>query len=114
MIIYDKAVWHIDGGEQALEVVSRFKDIFEFLRDKKMLSEEGLESLEYCMDDSISLNSTMVNDEGKAFLDAYYDSILNRNPKEIKQNLQEAYDTITSDRGLNIGEMEKEKNDERI
>ena len=32
--------------------------------------------LEYGMDNSVSLNSNMVNVEGGAFLDRYYDSII--------------------------------------
>ena len=91
MIVYDKAAWHIDGGEEATLVVARFKEIFTFLNDNKMLSKDGLESLEYCMDSSISLNSTMVNDDGKEFLNRYYDLIIKQNSLEIKRNLQQAY-----------------------
>ena len=56
-----------------------------------MLSEEGLETLEFGMDSSVSLNSNMVNAEGEAFLDAFYNVILNQNPKEIRENLQESF-----------------------
>ena len=93
---YDKAAWHIDGGEKETDVIARFKEIFEFLSDKKMLSEEGLETHEFGMDSSVSLNSNMVNAEGEAFLDAYYDIILNQNPKEIRKNLQESYEKYVS------------------
>ena len=89
---YDKAAWHIDGGERETDVIARFKDIFAFLSDKKMLSAEGMETLEFGMDSSVSLNSNMVNAEGEAFLDAYYDVILNQNPKEIQKSLQESYE----------------------
>lgn len=88
---YDKAAWHIDGGEKEADVVARFKEIFVFLADKYMLNDEGIETLEYGMDNSVSLNSNMVNVEGGAFLDRYYDSVLNQNPREITKNLQEAY-----------------------
>ena len=37
---YDKAAWHIDGGEDAAEVILRFKRLFEFLSEKKMLTED--------------------------------------------------------------------------
>ena len=89
---YDKAAWHIDGGERETDVIARFKDIFAFLSDKKMLSAEGMETLEFGMDSSVSLNSNMVNAEGETFLDAYYDVILNQNPKEIQKSLQESYE----------------------
>lgn len=89
---YDKAAWHIDGGEKEQEVISRFREIFVFLESKRMLSNEGMETLEYGMDSSVSLNSNMVNSEGEAFLDAYYDIILGQNPKEIKKNLHTSYE----------------------
>ena len=89
---YDKAAWHIDGGEKESEVIFRFGEIFVFLAEKKMLNDEGMETLEFGMDSSVSLNSNMVNKEGEAFLDAYYDVVLNQNPREIKKNLQEAYE----------------------
>ena len=89
---YDKASWHVDGGEKVSDVVSRFKTIFDFLADKKMLTPEGVETLDFGMDSSVSLNSNMVNPDGKAFLDRYYDFILSQNPAEIKKNLKEAYD----------------------
>lgn len=88
---YDKAAWHIDGGEKEADVIARFREIFVFLSDKKMLSDEGLETLEFGMDSSVSLNSNMVNAEGEAFLDSYYDVVLNQNPNEIRKNLQESY-----------------------
>ena len=88
---YDKAAWNIDGGEKEIDIIARFKEIFLFLRDKRMLSEEGLETLEFGMDSSVSLNSNMVNAEGEAFLDAFYNVILNQNPKEIRENLQESF-----------------------
>ena len=91
MKVYDKAAWHIDGGEQEEGVISRFKEILEFLRDQKMLNADGLESMEYCMDGGISLNSMMVSDEGKDFLDCYYDQILKQNPAELKENLCQAF-----------------------
>ncbi len=94
---YDKASWHIDGGENEVEVIDRFKDVFAFLAEKKMLNEEGMETYEYGMDSSVSLNSNMVNEQGESFLDTYYDAILSQNPKEIKKNLEEAYKVYTKE-----------------
>ena len=88
---YDKAAWHIDGGENSVDVVKRFKEIFQFLSEKKLLTEDGLETLNYCMDSSVSLNSSMVNPNGAAFLDSYYDTILDKNLRELRKNLEDAY-----------------------
>ncbi len=93
---YDKASWHIDGGEQASEVILRFKTLFKFLLDKKMLTEDGIETLEYGMDSSVSLNNTMVTAEGETFLDNYYDEIIKVDPDNLKNNLQNAYDDYVS------------------
>ena len=92
MNTYGKAVWHIDGGEKEKDVITRFKEVFSFLEEKNMLNDEGLETLEYGMDSSASLNSNMVVAEGEAFLDKYYDVVLGQNPIDIKKNLQAAYD----------------------
>ncbi len=91
MKIYDKASWHIDNGEQATIVIARFRELFVFLKEKMMLTVDGIETLEYAMDSSVSLNSTMVNSEGKNFLDRYYDEIIASNASEIKKNLVAAY-----------------------
>lgn len=92
MKTYDKASWHIDGGENESDVITRFREVFTFLVDKKMLSAEGMETLEFGMDSSVSLNSNMVTAEGAAFLDAYYDIVLGQDPKDTAQNLQIAYE----------------------
>lgn len=88
---YDKAEWHIDSGEQEREVVLRFKDVFAFLAEKKLLNSEGLETFELGMDSSVALNSNMVNEKGKDFLDACYDKVLGENVKEMKKNLEDEY-----------------------
>lgn len=94
---YDKASWHIDGGENEVEVIDRFNDVFAFLAEKNMLNEEGLETYEYGMDSSVSINSNMVNEQGESFLDTYYDAVLGQNPKEIKKSLEEAYKVYTKE-----------------
>jgi hypothetical protein len=102
MKTYDKASWHIDGGENASEVITRFKEIFVFLAEKEMLNTIGEETQEFGMDDSVSLNSTMVNDDGKAFLDTYYDIVLNQNPYEITDNLQTAYENYLDKKMISV------------
>ena len=64
-----------------------------------MLTEDGIETLEYGMDSSVSLNSTMVTAEGEAFLDNYYDEIIKLDPNDLKNNLQNAYDDFVSGNG---------------
>ena len=91
MKTYDKAAWHIDGGEKTPEVVARFRKVFEFLQEKKMLTADGMETLEYGMDSSVSLNSTMVTVDGNDFLECYYEKIIALTPLEIRQNLIDAY-----------------------
>ena len=92
MKTYDKASWHIDGGEKSSDVVARFRVVFEFLQDKKMLTTDGAETLEYGMDSSVSLNSTMVTEEGNAFLDRFYDEIIAVTQLEIRKNLIAAFE----------------------
>ena len=88
---YDKASWHIDGGEERTEVIVRFKAVFDFLYKKGMLTEDGAETMEYGMDDSVSLNSTMVTMDGEAFMEKFYYSILDSNIDVMKENLESAY-----------------------
>lgn len=74
--IYDKAAWHIDGGENKDSVIKKFRLLYDLLEKHDMLSYEGKEELESGIDDSCSLHERMVNQKGASFLDAYYDDIL--------------------------------------
>lgn len=76
MKIYDKAAWHIDGGEDEKQVVLRMKLIFEQLSECGFLSSDGEEILEIGIDESVSLNEKMLTDDGAKFLDEYYDSVI--------------------------------------
>lgn len=93
---YDKASWHIDGGENTSEVVFRFKEIFEFLKEKNLLTPEGKETYEFGIDSSVSLNSTMVNEEGQKFLDQYYDMIIEGDIRNMKEKLTSMYQNSQS------------------
>ena len=97
MKTYDKASWHIDGGENLTEVVQRFETVFKFLAEKDMLTDDGAETLEYCMDSSVTLNSRMVTDKGNLFLDSCYDVIISKNPYEIEQNLSKEYENFITE-----------------
>lgn len=96
MKIYDKAAWHIDGGENIDDVITRLRKVFLFLDESGMLNEEGKETLEYGMDSSVSLNSNMVTKEGNIFLDACYDHVINT--KKIEENLLVEYEMFMGTR----------------
>ncbi len=94
MKIFDKADWHIDGGEDKDKVILKFKNIYEFLKEKELLSPEGLENLDFGIDSSISLNEMMVTDKGYKFLDKYYDKVINFEAETIKEKLEEKYKNL--------------------
>lgn len=77
MKIYDKAQWHIDGGESPDAVISKFQSVFAFLDRSNMLSTDGREIFEFGTDGSVSLNERLVNGLGRAFLEKYYDDVIN-------------------------------------
>lgn len=75
-IVYDKASWHIDAGEPTNSVLAHFKFIMNWCDQNKLLSDEGLEILEFGIDDSISLHSRLLNDRGNVFMTKYYDTFI--------------------------------------
>ncbi|MBR2362146.1 MAG: hypothetical protein IKA80_05825 [Spirochaetaceae bacterium] len=87
MKIYDKASWHIDGGERKEDVIKKFSLIFDFLEKEGMLTDEGKEILELGIDTSISLHERMVNEKGKIFLDEKYDFLLGLSLGNLEKNL---------------------------
>lgn len=91
IIIYDKAQWHIDAGENEETIISKFKAVFEFLNNKDLLSEEGKEILNVGIDSSISLNERMVSEIGKSFLDNCYDNVINNRADNIINSLEKEY-----------------------
>lgn len=89
--IYDKAQWHIDGGEDVELVIARFKSVFRFLADKDLLSPEGMELLEIGMDSSASLHERMVSDKGNKFLSDVYEEVEDLDYTEIEEMLEKKY-----------------------
>lgn len=87
MKIYDKAKWHIDGGENTKEVIEKFVVIFTVLKSKNMLSDEGKEVMEIGIDGSVSLHERLLTEEGNVFLEQNYDSIINLKSNEIADKL---------------------------
>lgn len=91
MKVFDKALWHIDAGEDKGVVLAKFQAVFGFLAEKDLLSEEGQEILEFGIDDNISLNEDMVTEEGAAFLDKHYDEVINCDANKIAAELDVRY-----------------------
>ncbi|WP_195514093.1 hypothetical protein [Turicibacter sanguinis] len=91
MKIFDKAQWHIDGGENSSAVTNKFIAIFEFLNEEEFLSHDGLEILELGIDSSVSLNEKMVTEIGFEFLEKYYDEVINYGYDEIAYELRKRY-----------------------
>ena len=91
MKVFDKAQWHIDNGENVVEVVSKFREVFSFLNTHQMLSIDGQEIYDLGIDSSASLNEKMVTQEGYDFLDKYYDEVINCDAKTISSELERKY-----------------------
>lgn len=88
MKIYDKAKWHIEGGENKEEVLKKLSIIFEFLNKNKWLTSEGEEIYELGIDSNTSLHERMVSEAGKKFLDERYDALLNCSSEEMANQLK--------------------------
>jgi hypothetical protein len=91
MKVFDKASWHIDAGENRDAVLGKFQAVMTFLAEKHLLSEDGQEILDIGVDDSMALTENMVTDEGTAFLERYYDEVINCDAKEIAAELNRRY-----------------------
>ena len=91
MKIFDKAQWHIDAGEDSTEVISKFKAVFQFLDKNGFLSGDGKEILEFGIDSSVSLNERMVSKAGAAFLEIYYDAVINFSSSTIGEALEQRF-----------------------
>ena len=87
MKTYDKATWHIDGGEKPEEVIRKFEHVYEFLNCHDMLTEDGKEILDAGIDGSIVLTSNDLTPAGKRFIEDYYDSLINLTAEELEKKL---------------------------
>ena len=74
--VYDKASWHIEGGEDLNKVLAHFSFIMAWCSSNNLLSEEGKEIADLCVDQSISLHSRMFTDKGNIFMDKHYDKFI--------------------------------------
>ena len=90
--IYDKAQWHIDGGEDKISVVDKLKIILYFLLDRGLLSSEGKEIVDFGIDSSVSIHEKMLTLEGQKFMDEYYDKVIGKSKKEIIAALEKDFD----------------------
>lgn len=89
--VYDKAKWHIEAGEDKNDVLERFAIMYSFLKNKHLLSNEGLDIIKSGVDSSISLDEYTVNEEGKKFLNNCYDIVVELNEKELVTKLNKLY-----------------------
>lgn len=89
--IYDKAQWHIDGGEDANVVAEKLRSLFSFLAEKRLLDMEGREILEFGIDDSVSIHERMLTEEGNKFMILFYDQVMDKSAKEMAESLEKAY-----------------------
>lgn len=89
--VYDKAAYHIDGGEDEKTVIAKFNAVFKFLNSKGLLTDEGKEILDTGIDNSVSLHSRMVTKEGNKFLKTHYNDVINKKPSEITKALNSYY-----------------------
>lgn len=88
MQVYDKAVWHIDNGEEKTVVLKRFEMIYDFLARHKMLNDEGKEIYELGPDESWAFYDRMLTDAGKQFMEKQYDYLLTLNLENLQQKLK--------------------------
>jgi hypothetical protein len=86
---YDKTKYHIDNGEEEKLVFKRFKTILNFLKNKNMLSKEGIQELQYGISEDTIINDSMLTKEGKKFLSKYYDKIIAE--KDVAKACQKYY-----------------------
>ena len=76
MKIFDKAAWQIDGGIPSNNVIQHFMIVIKWLEKNKLLSYDGQEISALGIDESVSLNESMVTSEGAEFLERYYDELI--------------------------------------
>ena len=91
MIIFDKAQWHIDAGEEPKEVIEKFNVLFAFLDEAGFLVDEGKELLDIGIDSSAVIHERMVTAEGNSFLMHNYDSVINASAETLKGELQKLF-----------------------
>ncbi len=89
--IYDKAQWHIDGGEKKEIIVDKMKNLFSFLDSKGLLTNEGKEIMDIGIDASVSIHEKMLTEIGNRFMDKCYDACINYDCSEILSALENEY-----------------------
>ena len=88
MRVYDKAIWHIDNGENRDEVLRKFETIFDFLAKHKMLTDEGVEIYELGADESWAFYDRMLTEDGNQFMEKQYDHLLTLDTDELQRALK--------------------------
>lgn len=85
LIVYDKAAWHIDAGEDKQMVLNHFATFMIWCQNNNLLSPDGKEIMELGVDDSISLHSGMFTENGNSFMQQYYDVFISSTEKDYEE-----------------------------
>lgn len=78
MTIYDKVRWQIEGGIEEALVLQHFEFMFQWLKEYNLLSKEGKEAYASGIDETCVLLDEYVNEDGKKFLDKFYDTYIDK------------------------------------
>jgi len=76
MKIYDKSTWQIEAGIDKVVVSKHFELVFQWLKEKKLLSLDGIEVCELGSFSDVSLHEGLLTESGNAFLRKIYDDLL--------------------------------------
>lgn len=90
MQIYDKAIWHIDAGENSDEVLEKYRLIFFYLRNHDMLTPDGMELFDGGVDSSMSLNESLLTKEGNDYIKNQFDFLFSCDAARLKDLLSES------------------------
>lgn len=93
MQIYDKAVWHIDAGENSNEVLEKYRLIFFYLKSHGMLTSDGIELFDGGIDSSMSLNENLLTKDGNNYIRNQFDSLYSCDVETLKEVLSENSNT---------------------
>lgn len=91
MKIYDKVAWHVDAGDGLEEVVEKLQIVMEFLKEKDLLTKEGLELFDLGVDEEFSLHERMLTKLGNSFLEGCYDQTMSLPVAEVAAFLANEY-----------------------
>lgn len=76
--VYDKAKWYLecDPPFPKKKIINHFKIIFDFLKEKDLLNEEGLEDYEFNRSEEDIFWAEQIKEEAHYFFHNYYDALV--------------------------------------